>query len=98
MSDLMSQKEIDALISGAIGSSSQEEKEETEDKKSKVKTFKSRENEEKRGFRYPTTYQSPIINRENYIFNPNPKQSESEEKPVVRSLENYVEFKKYHPD
>ncbi len=96
MAELMSQAEIDELLKSTVGGdSSPEESAESDDSQesSKVgkrsKTFSAPKKKELR-FHFP--YQSPILKSEHYVFNPDPEREPPEDKPVVRTLSNFMEY------
>ena len=100
MSELMSQNEIDQLLKTAIGGNEdietpKDEKTGSENNIPKGKHYKCKKDND---LRYTTSYQSPVIKRENYIFNPDLKQLIPENAIVVRTLKNYMQLheKKQH--
>lgn len=97
MADLMTQNEIDQLLKSAIGGNEgagigdidkDTEKEENK-KSSKTKTYSY---QKRKDLRFSFPYQSPVIKREQYIFDPNPNSSVPEGAVVVRTIKNYLDF------
>ncbi|MFC1563117.1 hypothetical protein ACFL4Z_03605 [candidate division KSB1 bacterium] len=94
MADLLNQSEIDDLLASAGEDSETPAESGTDTSESirisgRTKTFAIRKIESIR-FLFP--YHSPIVKQENYIFDPNPETKHDEDKTVVRSLKNYVEY------
>ena len=90
------QNELDELMNLAMngGDNTEEEKESSENTptaKNKVKEKIYRESKKKvASFIFP--YQSPVIKKDNTIYNPEFDISDSEKKVVVRSPDNYYKF------
>ena len=92
MADLLSQKEIDNLLNSTISAeeTSDSVSEVTEERgKSRPKTFA---HNRVRSVRFTYTYQSPVIKKENLIFNPDPDRDITENKVIVRTLDNYIKY------
>ena len=96
MAELLSQKEIDQLLSDTLGGGDVvEEKEELDDKPAKPKKSKNFKFEEEAGFRYRYAYKSPVYNSSQIVMNPDHSLDEIPGKIVVRTLANYTEHIKY---
>jgi len=99
MAELMSQAEIDELLKSTVGGSDSgaeevieaDEAPETSKSGKRSKTFSAPKKKELR-FHFP--YQSPILKSENYVFNPDPEGEPPHDKPVVRTISNFVEYLK----
>lgn len=94
MADLLSQNEIDNLLSSTITAdeTSTETGEITKEKvQVKLRTFSFKRD---KNIRFLFPYQSPVIKREKFLFNPGPDKEKEKNRVVVRSLENYVEYLK----
>jgi hypothetical protein len=92
MADLLSQKEIDNLLNSTISAAetSDSVSEVAEEKvKSRPKTFA---HNKVRSVRFTYSYQSPVIKKENLIFNPEPDKVEIGNKVIVRTLDNYIKY------
>jgi len=95
MADLLSQNEIDNLLNSTITTddTSTETGEVTKEKvQIRMRTFSFKRD---KNIRFLFPYQSPVIKRENFLFNPGPDKENDENKVVVRSLENYVGYLKH---
>ena len=98
MADILNQNEIDELLNSsaeaegtADETTGQEVEEEIKEKikeKSKTKTFTYTVDKNKR---FPVPYHSPVVKKENMLFNPNPGSQDHSNKIIVRTLDNYVE-------
>ncbi|NVM03012.1 MAG: hypothetical protein HWN67_11785 [Candidatus Helarchaeota archaeon] len=96
MADLLSQDEIDNLLNSTITTdeTSTETVEGTKEKvQIKMRTFSFKRD---KNIRFLFPYQSPVIKRGNFLFNPDPDKENDENKVVVRSLENYVGYLKHN--
>jgi len=87
------QKELDELMNLAMSGSDNSEKEKVESSKNnpseKDKVY--REPKKKAAnFKFP--YQSPVIKKDNIIYNPEFEISDSGKKVIVRSPDNYHKF------
>jgi len=94
MGELLSQNEIDDLLGSPMSAEelAEETGEETHEKpRTKLKTFNFKQNKNVR-FAFP--YHSPVIKKENMVFNPETESGNIANKVVVRTLDNYVEFLK----
>ncbi len=95
MADLLSQNEIDNLLNSSLEEESSSESDVGSDivgqgkTTGKLKTFSFKK---EKNIRYTFPYNSPVLKKENVIFNPGPDAEIDESKPVVRSLKNYVEY------
>jgi len=98
MAELLSQKEIDQLLSETLGGGEEEKKDTQEQEvaekltKKKAKNFKYIE---ELGFRYKYAYKSPVIKKEKIVFNPDLSVDTIPGKTVVRTLDNYLEHLQY---
>ena len=91
MADLLSQQEIDDLLNSSM-SDDEIMEEDTHEKlphERKIYSYKVYKNS-----RFSFPYNSPVIKKENIVFNPNPESAELLNKVVVRTLDNYVEYLK----
>ncbi len=96
MADLLSQNEIDNLLNSTITAdeTSTETVEITKEKvQIKMRTFSFKKN---KNIRFLFPYQSPVIKRGNFLFNPDPDKENDENEVVVRCLKNYVEYLKHN--
>ncbi|NVM04553.1 MAG: hypothetical protein HWN67_19680 [Candidatus Helarchaeota archaeon] len=94
MADLLSQKEIDQLLDSSItGDETSKDVVEGVQEKVLVKT-KTFSYKMDKNIRFPFPYYSPVIKKENIIFDPSPDVEDVENKVVVRSLKNYIEYSK----
>ena len=99
MADLLSQDEIDNLLNSTITAdtpdeTSNETGEVTKEKvQIRMKTFSFKKD---KNIRFLFPYQSPVIKRGNFLFNPDPDKEDDENEVVVRSLKNYVEYLKHN--
>ena len=95
MADVLNQNEIDDLLSSSMTAEDAIEEavgEETQTKThTKTKTYSFKEDKNVR-FAFP--YHSPVVRRENMIFNPTPQSENFSSKTVVRTLDNYVKYLK----
>ena len=98
MAELMSQAEIDELLKSTVGGDGGAEEtveEEGSQESSKIskrmKTFSAPKKKELR-FHFP--YQSPVLKSEHYVFNPDPGHEPPRDRPVVRTLSNFMEYLK----
>jgi len=95
MADILSQNEIDDLLNSNLGgdlsdsSSSEEGEDIVPVSTGRQKVFKP-PRKDNSGFKFE--YRSPVIKREQIIFNPNTPIESSKEKVVVRTLPNYSEY------
>ena len=100
MAELLSQKEIDQLLSDTLGGGDpggEAEAEVTETKPEKPKKSKNFKYEVEESFRYKYAYKSPVIKSNKFVFNPDKSIDTIPGKVIVRTLSNYVEhlnFKK----
>ena len=96
MADLLSQNEIDNLLSSSITAdetSTETDEVPKEKVQTKMRTFSFKRD---RNIRFLFPYQSPVIKREKFLFNPVPDKEKDKNRVVVRSLENYVEYLKHN--
>ena len=96
MADLLSQNEIDNLLNSTITAdeTSTETGEVTKEKAQiKMRTFSFKVD---KNIRFLFPYQSPVIKRENFLFNPGTDKEKDKNRVVVRSLKNYVEYLKHN--
>lgn len=97
MADLLSQKEIDDLLNSSISDEASDSADEsgsgTQEKRSssRMKTFSFKKN---KNIRFAFPYQSPVLKRNNFVYDPEPTVEETDEVHIVRSVENYVEYVK----
>ena len=94
MADLLSQKEIDNLLNSTISAEETSDKvsEVAEEKvKSRPKTFAYNK---VRKVRFTYQYQSPVIKKENLVFNPDQDTIDFGNKVIVRTLDNYIKYLK----
>ena len=97
MAELMDQSEIDALLNSSMEDLDAESDSGGDDasessgpgKKNKIFTFREIKN---RRFTFP--YHSPVVKQKQFILNPEPDASLPEDVPIVRTLNNYVEYVK----
>ena len=99
MAEQFSQSEIDDLIKSGFEAASEEAPAETGGARNqdtwgspgKGKYIRSPKPPE---FRFPRMYRSPLVKKENIVFNPAPdsKDMAGTEKIVVRTLSNFLEF------
>lgn len=96
MTDIISQKDIEKLLQGAMPSSEETETSPNVKNKpsSQIKTYKYEK--DKTNFRYPTPYISPVVKREQIVYDPKLGQKIPEGKIVVMSLNNYIASKNQH--
>lgn len=101
MAEILSQNEIDDLLSANIGGDDTPDDQETAPAKSetipvteggKRKYFKP---QRQRAYRFQNIYKSPVIKKSSMVFNPDPTQKERDEIQIVRTLENYVAHLKH---
>jgi len=91
MANHLEQNDIDELLNSNLDLGTDEPENESEpvEKPFHNKVFKSRRIKQLR-FEYP--YRSPVIKKENILYNPNNGNRSSNGKVVVRDLKNYAQF------
>lgn len=97
MSDLMSQNEIDQLLKSAMGGNEDSnigdiDKDIAKEEGKKTSKNKTYSYQKRKDLRFSFPYQSPVIKREQYIFDPNPNSNVPEGTVVVRTIKNYLDF------
>lgn len=91
MAELLDQSEIDDLLNSNLGEDLFEQEDEYVSEKTPraTKIFKSPKKVE---FRFKYNYRSPVIKRNDIIYNPNSKAENNNGKVIVRDLINYAAF------
>lgn len=94
MAEFINQQEIDALLNSVLNNPNDEKTDQKKEEKTdstepvKNKYFKAQKAE---GLRYPSLYRSPIIKKEDVVFDPVHHESEIDGKVVVRTLRNFLQ-------
>ena len=92
MADILSQSEIDDLLNSVASPD-----EETAPDEKKQKTISSNKifvHKIYKNSRFSFPYNSPVIKKENIVFNPVSGNGNHNDKTIVRTLDNYVEHRK----
>ena len=91
MADILSQQEIDDLLNSSMSDDEITEEDTYEKVSQKLKIYSCKVCKNSR-FSYP--YNSPVIKKENIVFDPNPESVNLLNKVAVRTIDNYVKYLK----